>query len=502
MGINLIIPAAGEATRLRPLSSNTSKAMVRVNGKPTIDYILEQAYRLADIDEIVVVDGQLRDIREYCAKKHPNVKFVRQEELNGPKYAIDLGMKALDDSNKPVVVWLGDAIILDDDLRLGEDFLLCKEVDDHSAWCMWDGTSFYNKPTESIVGGVALVGLYSFSNGLQALESFGMSYGPEISEALEYYGSSQFERVMTNQWYDIGQLSTYHQTSAALLNRKARVFNHLRYDHELGTITKTPDYHDKASMKTLRSEVSWYSNLSPAQECFVPRVFESNNEYELCMSFESGTLLSDLMLYENLTQSTWEYIINKVFRIKLKYFNQPCTDSMFVHHFHDDSHSTWYSKTCDRLSQCQHIFDDDTRHRIEVMAERIAKSTNPVETHHGDLHFGNILYNYTTDQIKLIDPRGAYGTYDGTTHGDDLYDWAKLAHDLYFGYNAMVADVPHNEIVKSIFVAKLREHDLPMNDILNGGIVLLASCIPLHSDDEKRQLRFANRVKEYLDNEE
>jgi len=107
MGINLIIPAAGEATRLRPLSSNTSKAMVRVNGKPTIDYILEQAYRLADIDEIVVVDGQLRDIREYCAKKHPNVKFVRQEELNGPKYAIDLGMKALDDSNKPVVVYEG-----------------------------------------------------------------------------------------------------------------------------------------------------------------------------------------------------------------------------------------------------------------------------------------------------------------------------------------------------------------------------------------------------------
>lgn len=501
MGINLVIPAAGEATRLRPLSSNTSKAMVRVNGKPTIDYILEQAYRLADIDEIVVVDGRLPDIREYCAKKHPNVKFVRQEELNGPKYAIDLGMKALDDPNKPVVVWLGDAIILDDDLRLGEDFLLCKEVDDHSAWCMWDGISFYNKPNESIAGGVALVGLYSFSNGLHALESFGMSYGPEISEALEYYGSTQFERVMTNQWYDIGQLSTYHQTSAALLNRKARAFNRLRYDHELGTITKTPDYHDKESMKTLKSEKSWYSSLTPEQECFVPRVFDSHNEYELCMSFESGTLLSDLMLYENLTRSTWEYIIDKVFRIKLKYFNQPCTDSYFVQQFYDNARSAWYDKTYNRLEKCAYFFDDEMSKRIRSMALDVIRSTNPVETHHGDLHFGNILYNYTTDQIKLIDPRGAYGSCDRTTHGDDLYDWAKLAHDLYFGYNAMVADVPQNEIVKSIFVAKLREYDLPINEILDGGIVLLASCIPLHSDDEKRQLRFANRVKEYLDND-
>src|SRR6056297_3520565 len=116
MAVNLIIPAAGEATRLRPLTSNTSKVMVRVNGKPTIDYILEQAYKLADINEIVVVDGALDDTRRYCEKKHPNVKFIRQEELNGPRFAIELGMTRLKDKDKPMVVWLGDAIILDDEL--------------------------------------------------------------------------------------------------------------------------------------------------------------------------------------------------------------------------------------------------------------------------------------------------------------------------------------------------------------------------------------------------
>ena len=87
-----------------------------------------------------------------------------------------------------------------------------------------------------------------------------------------------------------------------------------------------------------------------------------------------------------------------------------------------------------------------------------------------------------------------------TTYGDDIYDWAKLAHDLYHGYNAMVADVEHNQIVKEVFVSKLREYDLPVKTILDGGIILLASCIPLHSDDEKRQQRFANYAKEYINN--
>ncbi len=59
---NLIIPAAGAATRLRPLSSSTSKVMVRVNGKPCLDYIIEAVN--GAVDEIVVVDGQFTDIRD------------------------------------------------------------------------------------------------------------------------------------------------------------------------------------------------------------------------------------------------------------------------------------------------------------------------------------------------------------------------------------------------------------------------------------------------------
>lgn len=495
--INLVIPAAGAATRLRPLSTSTSKVMVRVNGKPCLDYIIEQARKVADIGEIVVVDGQFNDIREYCERRHPDVKFAKQYELNGPRDAIRIGIDALSNINAPLVVWLGDAIILEDDLPLGKDFLLTKEVDDHAAWCMWDGSCFYNKPEKKIKDGVALVGLYSFADGMKATNAFNATDGYDISDALELYSETtykSFQKVTTDKWYDIGDLPTYYKTCATLLNMKARVFNTMSYDHDLGVLTKHPDYHDRSSVQTIRDERSWYDSINEEQRCFTPRVFDTKNDSEVMMAFESGTLLSDLMLYENLTASSWEYIIDKVFRIKTKYFNKRSTNQPFVDSFSDRAEDIWIKKTGNRLLDTN--LTSTAKQRIKDLVPRIVANTYPIEVMHGDLHFANIIYNQQTDQMKLIDPRGNYG---GTTpSGDNLYDWAKLAHDLYHGYNAMVADVPMNLEVREIFRRKLREYDLPADLIIEGGLVLLATCIPLHHDAIGRQQRFINYVEEYV----
>ena len=496
--INLVIPAAGAATRLRPLSTNTSKVMVRVNGKPCLDYIIEQAKKLTEISQIVVVDGQFDDIRNYCDRRWPEVTCVKQLAMNGPRDAIKIGMNALKNSSLPVVVWLGDAIILEENLPMGKDFLLTKKVDNHSSWCMWDGVGgYYNKPSTPIKDAVALVGLYSFENGIDAEAAFKMTDDYDISGALYDYTLNHdkttmcrsFESVETTKWYDIGDLPTYYKTCATLLDMKSRAFNRLEYNHDLGTIRKSPDYHDSESMNTIKSEISWYKALDQNQQCFVPRVVESGND--LIMSFESGTLLSDLMLYENLTESAWEYIIDKLFRIKLNYFNNRSTDIDFNEKFDDESYDMWFGKTEKRLRNL-----DRTYAKIAKIAYRVSHSTRPISGMHGDLHFGNILYNQQTDQIKLFDPRGRYGSVTGT-YGDDIYDWAKLSHDVVHGYSAMVNNASPNEIVKKVFLKKLDQYGLPVDLIVEAGLVLLATCIPLHYDSEDRQQRFIDYVENY-----
>ena len=121
------------------------------------------------------------------------------------------------------------------------------------------------------------------------------------------------------------------------------------------------------------------------------------------------------------------------------------------------------------------MYDSHVSANLIKRAEWIYKRTSPISGMHGDLHFANILYNQQTDQFKFLDPRGNYGGCIGTI-GDDIYDWAKLAHDCYWGYNSIVADVPQNEYVKDLFTRKLDEYNLDKDLILYGGLVLLGTC--------------------------
>jgi len=488
---NLIIPAAGAATRLRPLSSGTSKVMVRVNGKPCLDYIIEAVNGM--VDEIVVVDGKFTDIREYCEVKHPKVRFACQPSYDGPRDAISIGMNALENPLKPVVVWLGDAIILEKNMPLGTNFLLTKEVDNQSAWCMWDGANYFNKPEKNIPNANALVGLYSFTDGLRASQAFTESGAYDISGALELYG--EFNQYITKEWYDIGDLPTYYKTCAALLNTKARAFNNIHFNPDLGTIRKGPDYHDEHSLNTLRDEKSWYDALTPEQSMFTPRILP--HKVDLIMSYESGTLLSDLMLYENMPNSHWDYILDRVFNIKLNYFNERVQDEETIDQFSELSKEMWVHKSNKRFGDfdqaLQKFFDPRKEAILTEMTSDVWRNTSPISGMHGDLHFANILYNQQTDQFKFLDPRGNYGGKIGTI-GDDIYDWAKLAHDVYYGYNSIVADVPENKYVKELFVHKLEEYNLPVQTILNGGLILLATCIPLHYEDPDRQNRMLVKV--------
>jgi L-glutamine-phosphate cytidylyltransferase len=61
--MKMIMVAAGQGTRLRPLTNDKPKCMVEYNGKPIINYILDVA-ETCDIKNIAIVNGYKKNILE------------------------------------------------------------------------------------------------------------------------------------------------------------------------------------------------------------------------------------------------------------------------------------------------------------------------------------------------------------------------------------------------------------------------------------------------------
>ncbi|WP_049935605.1 sugar phosphate nucleotidyltransferase [Haloplanus natans] len=104
-----IVPAAGEGTRLRPLTAERPKGLVEVAGRPILTHVFE-SLRAAGIDDIVVVVGYRGDdIVDYYVDRFRDVSltYAWQTERLGLGHAVSAagGYVAGD-----VVVWNGDNV--------------------------------------------------------------------------------------------------------------------------------------------------------------------------------------------------------------------------------------------------------------------------------------------------------------------------------------------------------------------------------------------------------
>ena len=90
LGLNALKPyrvkraiflAAGFGSRLVPITLNTPKPMVLVNGKRIIETLLDACVK-AEIPEIIIVTGYLNEQFEILLKKYPNIKFIVNKKYN------------------------------------------------------------------------------------------------------------------------------------------------------------------------------------------------------------------------------------------------------------------------------------------------------------------------------------------------------------------------------------------------------------------------------------
>lgn len=74
-----ILMAAGLGTRMRPLTDNTPKPLIKAAGKPLIETVIDGLWQYG-VREIYVVTGYLAEQFDYLAEKYPGLTLVNNEE--------------------------------------------------------------------------------------------------------------------------------------------------------------------------------------------------------------------------------------------------------------------------------------------------------------------------------------------------------------------------------------------------------------------------------------
>src|ERR671929_98478 len=119
--MKVVIPLAGKGTRLRPHTHIHPKPMLKIAGKPVIDYVMEDLERLGGIDQVIYITGHLKDkVEEYVRAKYPfEAAFVEQKEQRGTADAVALARPYIDE---PVMIIFVDTIF-------DADFSVVKRID-------------------------------------------------------------------------------------------------------------------------------------------------------------------------------------------------------------------------------------------------------------------------------------------------------------------------------------------------------------------------------------
>src|SRR5712691_11910247 len=82
--VKVIVPLAGKGTRLLPLTRRVPKPLVRVAGRPVMDYVMD-ALAGFEIEELIVITGHLKDVvQQYVVEQYDvESRFVEQKTLDG-----------------------------------------------------------------------------------------------------------------------------------------------------------------------------------------------------------------------------------------------------------------------------------------------------------------------------------------------------------------------------------------------------------------------------------
>ena len=103
--IRAIVPAAGKGSRLQKISNDMPKAMLSVNRRPMIDFVLDNISFIDDSDIYIVVGYGKDKIIEHLGDKH---HYVEQKQQLGTGHAVMECAEDFADFDGSVLITFGD----------------------------------------------------------------------------------------------------------------------------------------------------------------------------------------------------------------------------------------------------------------------------------------------------------------------------------------------------------------------------------------------------------
>ena len=557
-----IIPAAGRGKRMLSVTDNFPKAMIPYKGKPIIGHQIDWLIKNGYNNLFIVTSYRKEKIIDYVSREYShliNLNFVEQENLNGLSSAILDALNSFDNStmnSEQFLVLLSDVLPLED-LDDTYDNYICTSViedDDISRWCLVstddDGNivEFYDKPEYKMLTRKNIVGLYGFTDFNKMKHFLNMqmwTFGGLIKNELQFsYALDKYNKEIGLKSYrydnflDFGE---YDKLSAAKKNQ-TRHFNSIEIvDCEDGTkkvIKKSKD------IEKMMNERNWLCH-SPIAKEFGPKILGEPEPYLYEMEFIESHPMQELYCFGILNEQQW-----------LQFFDQLTSlfsKELFFHYAPDEKSSEEFvllkkdemkemneailiEKTINRLEKVKEMFPLEkytingkiyknpalNMTNIINKLKSISSNTKYYGTIHGDLFFGNMMYDKNKKKLNVFDPRGNYGLKGGSKNpqyykfiGDVRYDAAKMNHSINGYYDFIINglyilekngsiiryqfyDGDSQEMVKKMFDQFLLKMEFDKDEIeLITGILFL-SMIPLHSENKNNQIMQFCKACEFL----
>ena len=420
----------------------------------------------------------------------------------------------------PLRILHGDTLIQDLPAN-ALDVVTLSEVDGAYNWAAWHDTGeqrLTQLDENRMVGRVKIAnGYFAFSDCGLFVRSVIHASGSFVEGVNGYSRERPLRGLDVEQWFDFGHEHTYYRSKARMTTQRA--------SNKLQINPKTVKKSSEDSQK-MASEYHWFSSLPGNLKIFTPHLINrldgQKTGYEIQYLYLAS--LNELYVFGQLPRFIWHKIFQSCFA-----FLEACRQHGPQQTLELESSALFENKTRRRLDQwCESTGVDlqapwtingrDVPGIDDIVARTAAMipslGENELCVVHGDFCFSNMLYDFRSQSIKVIDPRGCLPDGTPSIFGDQRYDIGKLAHSVCGLYDFIVAgdyrveitdhkavlelpDSPAISDVQDIFLDLVEEHcGIDRKLLWAMQVQLFLSMIPLHSDDTGRQQAFlANALR-------